>query len=89
MNKFYKISLFLIVFISLSTYTPRQFQSITKNEKSYFDIENIELNGNLLIKEEKIIKKLKNISKNNLTENQLKKIFQTVFDFSKIEQNNE
>ena len=40
-------------------------------------------------REEKIIKKLKNISKNSLTENQLKKIFQTVFDFSKIEQNNE
>ena len=40
-------------------------------------------------REEEIIKKLKNISKNNLTENQLKKIFQTVFDFSKIEQNNE
>jgi len=66
MNKFYKISLFLIVFISLSTYTPRQFQSITKNEKSYFDIENIELNGNLLIKEEKIIKKLKNIYEKNI-----------------------
>ncbi|HJN54409.1 MAG TPA: chorismate mutase, partial [Flavobacteriaceae bacterium] len=38
-------------------------------------------------REEKIIKKLKNISKNNLTKSQLKKIFQTIFNFSKIEQN--
>ncbi len=36
-------------------------------------------------REEKIIKKLKNISKNNLTKSQLKKIFQTIFNFSKIE----
>jgi len=38
-------------------------------------------------REEKIIEKLKNISKNNLTKSQLKKIFQTIFNFSKIEQN--
>ena len=39
-------------------------------------------------REEEIIKRLKNISKNNLSEKQLKKIFKTVFNFSKIEQNN-
>ena len=66
MNKFYKIFLFLIVFISLSTYTPRQFQSTIKNEKSYFDIEHIEVNGNLLIKEGKIINELKNIYEKNI-----------------------
>ena len=39
-------------------------------------------------REEKIINKLKNLSKNNLTENQLKNLFKIIFNFSKIEQNN-
>ena len=66
MKKFYRIILLLIVLIFLSTFNPKEFNSISKKNYSLFKIENIEIKNNVLINKREIKKKLNNIYKKNI-----------------------
>ena len=66
MKKLYKIFLFLIVFIFLSTFNPQELHWISKKKEGLFNIKNIEIENNSLIKEEQIKSKIENIYKKNI-----------------------
>ena len=66
MIKLYRIILLLIVLIFLSTFNPREFDQISKKEGTLFNIENIEIKNNSLIKKKEIELKLINIYKKNI-----------------------
>ena len=66
MSKYYKLFLLLILFISLSTYSPSNFNNTTKSKKNIFEISNIEITGNILISENEIIEKLNILQKRNI-----------------------
>ena len=66
MKKLYRIVLFFIVFIFLSTYSPNYFNSTLEKDDTFFEIKNIIISNNFLIKEKKIISKLKKIYGKNI-----------------------
>ena len=66
MKKFYKIILLLTVLIFLSTFNPREFNSVAKKTNALFKIENIEIKNNFLINKIEIEEKLDAIYKENI-----------------------
>ena len=66
MKKFYKIILLLIALIFLSTFNPREFNSVAKKTNALFKIENIEIKTNFLINNIEIEEKLDAIYKENI-----------------------
>ena len=66
MNRLYKIFLFLIVLIFLTTYNPNKLENIFKNNYTFFKILNIEILGNSLVKREEIEKKLNKLINKNI-----------------------
>ena len=66
MKKFYKIILLLIALIFLSTFNPREFNSVAKKTNVLFKIENIEIKNNFLINKIEIEEKLDAIYKENI-----------------------
>ena len=66
MKKFYRIILLLMVFIFLSTYNPHQFNLIPKNNNKFFNVQNIEITNNFLIKEDEVNQKLDQIYNKNI-----------------------
>ena len=66
MKKFYKIILLLIALIFLSTFNPREFNSVAKKTNALFKIENIEIKNNFLINKIEIEEKLDTIYKENI-----------------------
>ena len=66
MKKFYKIILLLIALIFLSTFNPREFNSVAKKTNALFKIENIEIKNNFLINKFEIEEKLDAIYKENI-----------------------
>ena len=66
MKKFYKIILLLIALIFLSTFNPREFNSVAKKTNALFKIENIEIKNNFLINKIEIEEKLDAIYKENI-----------------------
>ena len=81
MNKYYRITVLLLLLIFLSTFNPKEINFFSKKESQLFNIQNIEIYNNLLISETEVIDKLNNIKKKNIffvkekdIENPLKKI---------------
>ena len=66
MKKFYKIFLLVIVLTFSSTYNPKESHLNNQKNEPLFQIENIEIKNNFLIKEDEIEKKLKKIYKKNI-----------------------
>ena len=66
MKKIYRIALFILLFIFLTTFNPLESNLTLKNKNNLFEIKNIEIKNNFLIKEEEIKKKLQNIYKKNI-----------------------
>ena len=66
MNKFYRITVLLLLLIFLSTFNPREINFFSKKESQLFNIQNIEIYNNLLISETEVIDKLNNIKKKNI-----------------------
>ena len=66
MKKFYRIILFLLILIFLSTFNPKEINSNSRKNNSLFAIKNIEIENNLLINQIKIEEKLDNIYGKNI-----------------------
>ena len=66
MKKLYRIILLLIVFIFLSTFNPSKFSIISKKNSEFFEIQNIKIVNNFLIKKSKVYKKLGQIYNKNI-----------------------
>ena len=66
MKKFYRIILLVIALIFLSTFNPREFNSVAKKTNALFKIENIEIKNNFLINKIEIEEKLDAIYKENI-----------------------
>ena len=66
MKKFYRIILFLIILIFLSTFNPKERGLIPKKNDDFFKIENIEIKNNFLIKKSEVKEKLSNVYKKNI-----------------------
>ena len=66
MRKLYKIILFLIALVFLSTFNPKYEDFISKKKITLFEIENIEIKNNSLVKKEEVINKIANIYKRNI-----------------------
>ena len=66
MNKLYRILLLLIVLIFLSTFNPNKFNLISKKNKEFFEIQNIKIVNNFLIKKSEVNKKLGHIYNKNI-----------------------
>jgi cell division protein FtsQ len=65
MKKFYKVFLLFILLIILSTFNPKEL-NFTKNNNTVLKIENIKIEGNILINENEIEEQLKKIYKKNI-----------------------
>ena len=88
MKKFYKVVLLLTVFIFLSTFNPDKFIFSFKDDNKFFQIKNIIIKNNLLIKEENIQEKLNDINNKNIfliKRQDLEKSLKTVNFLDKIE----
>ena len=59
MKKFYRIVLLLIILVFITTYNPHQLSLISDNKIKFFNIKNISVENNLLIKKTEIEDKLK------------------------------
>ena len=66
MRKFYRIILFLIILIFLSTFNPKEFDTFSTKDNPLFKIKNIEIKNNFLINKNDIRTKLDNIYKKNI-----------------------
>ena len=66
MKKLYRIPLLLIAFIFLSTYNPNKFGSILEEKYTFFEIKNIKIVNNFLIKKSEIKEKLSKIYNKNI-----------------------
>ena len=66
MKKLYRIILLLIVFIFLSTFNPSKFSLISKKNSEFFEIQNIKIVNNFLIKKSKVYEKLDQIYNKNI-----------------------
>ena len=65
MKKFYRISIFLIIFIILSTYSPKKVDLNTKNS-TFFKVQKIIVLNNLLLKKSDINLKLNQVYNKNI-----------------------
>ena len=59
MKKLYRIVLLLITFIFLSTYNPNKFDLSIEEKKEFFEIKNIKIVNNFLIKKKRNQRKIK------------------------------
>ena len=66
MKKVYKIFLFLIVLIFLTTYAPNKFDLTTSEKKNFYIIKNIEIVNNDLVHKDLIQDKLNHLYKKNI-----------------------
>ena len=66
MKKVYKIFLFLVILIFLSTYSPNKFDLATSEKSKFYIIKNIEIVNNNLIQENLIERKLNHIYQKNI-----------------------
>jgi len=66
MNKIYKLNILLIIFLFLTTYTPREISIYSTQKNSIFQIKNIQIKNNYLISKEEILKKIKKINNKNI-----------------------
>jgi len=66
MKRFYRIVLFLIILIFLSTFNPKEIDTISAKNDPLFKIQNIEIKNNLLVNKNDIKKKLTNIYNENI-----------------------
>ena len=66
MKKLYRIILLLIVFIFLSTFNPNKLSLISKKDSEFFEIRNIKIVNNFLIKKSKVYEKLGHIYNKNI-----------------------
>ena len=66
MKKLYRIPLLLIAFIFLSTYNPNKFNSTLEEKYTFFEIKNIKIVNNFLIKKNEIKEKLSKIYNKNI-----------------------
>tara|TARA_B100000686_G_C16632977_1_gene885758 strand:+ start:191 stop:877 length:687 start_codon:yes stop_codon:yes gene_type:complete len=66
MNKFSRIFLLLIAFIFLSTYTPNKLNLISEKKNKFFEIKNIIIENNLLLKKDLLAEKLNPIYYENI-----------------------
>ena len=66
MKKLYRIALLLIVLIFLSTYNPNKFGLILEEKNTFFEIKNIKIVNNSLIKKNEILEKLSKIYNKNI-----------------------
>jgi len=66
MNKFYRVFLLLILLIFLSTFNPLDLNFSSISKASFFKIKNIEVENNILVNKDKIIKNLNNILNKNI-----------------------
>ena len=66
MKKFYRIFLLLIILTFLSTYNPVKLNLISNKKNDFFDIKNITVENNFLIKKNSIKKKLHKIYNKNI-----------------------
>jgi len=66
MSKFYRVTLLLIVFIFLSTYSPNKLDLTLKKNISFFGIQKIIIVNNLLVKKEGIYQNLKEVYSENI-----------------------
>ena len=88
MKKFYRIFLFSIILILLSTFNPKELNIITKKNSFLFSIENIEIKNNLLINKSEIKKSLSKIYNKNIffiKEEEIEKPLKKINFFNKIE----
>ena len=66
MKNTYKIIFLLTSLILLSTYTPNNFDELTKNNNTFFKIKNIEIINNNLVSKSIILQKLEKIYDKNI-----------------------
>ena len=66
MKKTYKILFLIILFIILTTYTPNNFNLLSKTDTTFFKIKKIEVINTRLINKDIITKKLNKIYKKNI-----------------------
>ena len=66
MKRFYRIALFLIILIFLSTFNPKEIDKISAKNDPLFKIQNIEIKNNLLVNKNDIKKRLTNIYNENI-----------------------
>ena len=66
MKKLYRIILLLIALIFLSTFNPNEFSIISKKNSEFFEIRNIKIVNNFLIKKSKVYEKLDQIYNKNI-----------------------
>ena len=66
MKKLYRIFLLLIAFIFLSTFNPNKFDLTLKEKYTFFEIKNIKIVNNFLIKENVIKEKLSKVHNKNI-----------------------
>ena len=61
MKKFYRVSLLIVILVFLSTYNSKDLRIISKKNNSLFNIKNIKVKNNLLIKNKEIKEKLRSL----------------------------
>ena len=66
MKKLYRIIVLLIVFIFLSTYSPKELQILSQEKNVFFGVKKIEIKNVYLINKQEIIKKLNQIYDKNI-----------------------
>ena len=88
MKKIYKIILLLLSFIFLTTYTPNEILSFKTNKNFFFNIKNIEISNNKIIKKADIYEKLTKVYKKNIlfiSHEDIAKPLKTISFLEKIE----
>ena len=88
MKKLYRIPLLLIAFIFLSTYSPNKFSSTLEEKYTFFEIKNIKIVNNFLIKKNEIKEKLSKIYNKNIflvKRNDIEKSLKNINFLEKIE----
>jgi len=66
MKKFYRIFILIIILVFLSTFNPNKFEINLKDNKSFFEIKKITISNNLLVNEDEILLKLKEVYGKNI-----------------------
>ena len=66
MKKKHRIILLLLALIFLTTYNPHYFDLISITKSNFFEIQNIIIKNNSIIKESEIREKLEDIYKKNI-----------------------
>ena len=88
MKKIYKIILLLLSFIFLTTYTPNKILFFKENKNFFFNIKNIEISNNKIIKKADIYEKLTKVYKKNIlfiSHEDIAKPLKTISFLEKIE----